>query len=282
MNTMNTTNTAKTRHRLNPEEVARYRKEGYFIFNKPVLSEGRFRGLKDRFESILGELPATERPEAMDVPHFMHPELLSWAFDEDILALVEPIIGSDIALFSTHFICKPKGNGKRVPWHEDSHYWKGMLSPMEVVTVWLAIDPSTRVNGCMKVIPCSHEGPNQGFSDYDRVDPATSVFPSEIKAEQREDERQVYVELQPNECSLHDSRIMHGSEPNTSQTRRCGWTLRFASTAVKFSEEKFAGAHQVYLAKGRDLGGNRYADPTKQYPELMAARGASSRYKNSH
>lgn len=75
---------------------------------------------------------------------------------------------------------------------------------------------------------------------------------------------------------------MHGSEPNTSQIRRCGWTLRFASRACKFNNEKFAGAHQVYLAKGRDIGGNIYADPTKKYPEVMTARGASSRYKNSH
>lgn len=275
-------NTTTIPPRLNPNEVSQYRKEGYFIFNQPVLPGEKFQGLKDCFEGILANLPATERPESMDVPHFMHPELLNWAFDENILALVEPILGPDIALFATHFICKPKGNGKRVPWHEDSAYWKGLVEPMELVTVWLAIDPSTKVNGCMKVIPRSHEGPNKGFSDYDPVDIATSVFGTEIKKAQREDERQVYVELQPNECSLHDARIMHGSEPNTSQIRRCGWTLRFASTAVKFNEEKFAGAHHVYLAKGRDLGGNTYADPTPAYPEVMAARGASSRYKNSH
>jgi ectoine hydroxylase-related dioxygenase (phytanoyl-CoA dioxygenase family) len=218
----------------------------------------------------------------MDVPHFMHPELLKYAFDENILALVEPIVGPDIALFSTHFICKPKGNGKRVPWHEDSAYWKGLVEPMEVATVWLAIDPSTKVNGCMKVIPRTHVEGQKGFSDYDAVDTATSVFGTEIKKEQRDDDRQVYIELQANECSLHDARIMHGSEPNTSSIRRCGWTMRFASTACKFNEEKFAGAHQVYLAKGRDLGGNRFADPTRAYPEVMAARGASSRYKNSH
>jgi ectoine hydroxylase-related dioxygenase (phytanoyl-CoA dioxygenase family) len=238
--------------------------------------------LKNCFEGILANLPADERPEAMDVPHFMHPELLKYAFDENILALVEPIVGPDIALFSTHFICKPKGNGKRVPWHEDSAYWKGQVEPMEVATVWLAIDPSTKVNGCMKVIPRTHVEGQKGFSDYDPVDTASSVFGTEIKKEQRDDSRQVYIELQANECSLHDSRIMHGSEPNTSSIRRCGWTMRFTSTACKFNEARFAGAHQVYLAKGRDLAGNRYADPTRTYPEVMAARGASSRYKNAH
>lgn len=268
--------------RLTPPEVAQYWSDGYFVFNRPVLPADRFESLKHCFEGILANLPPDERPEAMDVPHFMHPELMEYAFDENILALVEPIVGPDIALFSTHFICKPKGNGKRVPWHEDSAYWKGQIDPMEVVTVWLAIDPSTTGNGCMKVIPRTHVAGQKGFSDYDAVDTATSVFPTEIKKEQRNEDRQVSIELQPNECSLHDSRIIHGSEPNSSPIRRCGWTIRFTSTACKFNEEKFAGAHQVYLARGRDLGGNRYADPTRRYPEVMAARGASTRYKNAH
>jgi hypothetical protein len=268
--------------RLDADDVTRFRDEGFLIFRQPVLSPARFESLKTTFEEILKALPEEERPEAMDVPHFMHPNLLEWALDPLILALVEPITGPDIALFSTHFICKPKGNGKRVPWHEDSAYWKGQVEPMEIVTVWLALDPSTKINGCMKVIPRSHRGPSGGFSDYEEVDASQNVFATEIRKTQRDESRQVHIELQANECSLHDARIQHGSEPNTSSIRRCGWTLRFASSACKFNDEQFAGAHQIYLAKGRDLGGNHYADPTRTYPEVMAARGASSRYKNSH
>ncbi len=268
--------------RLTAAQVTRYRDEGFLVIYEPVLPADRFAGLKTYFEKILADLPAGERPETMDVPHFMHPRLLHWAFDPSILGLVEPIVGPDIALFSTHFICKPQGNGKRVPWHEDSAYWKGKIEPMDVCTVWLAIDPSTRVNGCMMVIPKTHREGRAGFSDYGAVDPRTAVFSSEILEQQRNDARRVYIELEPNQCSLHDARIQHGSEPNTSNVRRCGWTMRFCPTGVKFNQEQFAGGHQVYLAKGRDLGGNSYADPTRAYPEVMAARGESSRYKNSH
>jgi ectoine hydroxylase-related dioxygenase (phytanoyl-CoA dioxygenase family) len=211
----------------------------------------------------------------MDIPHFMHPELFEWAFDDAILDLVEPIVGPDIALFSTHFICKPKGNGKRVPWHEDSAYWKGMIDPMEVVTVWLALDPSTKENGCMMVIPRTHREAQQGFSNYSDVDSAKNVFSIEIIREHRDESKRVYIELQPNQCSLHDGRIQHGSEPNTSNLRRCGWTIRFTSTAVKYAD--FKGGHQVYLARG-----NTYADPARAYPEVMAARSESTKYKHSH
>ncbi len=268
--------------RLTPTQIEQYEQEGYLIYNQPVLPQAKFDSLKAYFEGILNDLPAHERPEAMDVPHFMHPKLLDWALDESILGLVEPIVGPDIALFSTHFICKPTGNGRRVPWHEDSAYWKGRINPMEVVTVWLALDPSTRINGCMKVIPRTHAEGRKGFSDYDDVDPTQNVFAIEVRASQRDDSKQVYVELQPNECSLHNSRIIHGSEPNSSNFRRCGWTLRFCSTKVRFDYEMFKGAHVVYLAQGNDHGGNTYADPTRTYPEVIKARGKSGQYKNSH
>jgi hypothetical protein len=268
--------------RLSPSQVEHYQREGYLVFDKPVLPLARFEGLRSYFEGILADLPGSERPEAMDVPHFMHPKLLEWALDEAILSLVTPILGENLALFSTHFICKPKGNGKRVPWHEDSAYWKGKIAPMEVCTVWLAIDPSTRANGCMMVIPRTHREAQKGFSDYENVDLSRSVFGSEIVKGQRDDSRRVYIELEPNQCSLHDARIQHGSEPNTSDIRRCGWTLRFCPTRVKFNHEAFAGAHQVYLARGRDVGGNVYADPARAYPEVLAKRGMSNSYKNSH
>lgn len=267
---------------LSSSDVEFYRNEGYLIYRSPVLEHSRFEALRAYFEEILDDLATDQRPEAMDVPHFVYPKLLEWAFDARILSLVEPILGPNLALFSTHFICKPKGNGKRVPWHEDSAYWKGRIEPMEVCTVWLALDPSTRENGCMMVIPKTHITGSKGFSEYDAVDADKNVFSSEIKPILRDDSKRVYIELEPNQCSLHDARIMHGSEPNTSAIRRCGWTIRFTSTAVKFNEDKFDGAHVVYLAKGKDLGGNTYADPSKAYPDVMAKRGASAVYRHSH
>lgn len=74
---MNTcTTTAATNRRLTSEQVDHYRREGYLVFMQPVLSEGKFNGLKACFERILAALPFGSRPEAMDVPHFLHPELL--------------------------------------------------------------------------------------------------------------------------------------------------------------------------------------------------------------
>lgn len=259
-----------TAGRLNEAQVKHYRNEGYLIYQQPVLPEGEFRALKDHFEGILASLDAEVRPETMDVPHFVHPELFQWLFADEVLDLVQPILGPDIALFSSHFICKPKGDGRRVPWHEDSAYWRGQMDPMDVVTVWLALDPSLEENGCMRVIPRALHG----YSEYDPCDPAKNVFATEIRKGQFDESKAVSAILRPNQCSLHDGRIIHGSNANQSNMRRCGYTMRYISTHTKFHPRPW---HQIYLARGKDHAGNAYADAGKAYPELARFREKSGK-----
>jgi hypothetical protein len=262
---------AITQPRLSPAQVESFLQEGYLVFNDQVFPADKLAGLKACFEKILADRPADKRPEAMDVPHFSYPELFEWLFADEVLDLVEPILGPDIALFSSHFICKPHGNGKRVPWHEDSAYWKGMMDKSEVCTVWLAIDPSRRENGCMQVIPHSHRTGKKGFSDYEPVDAAKNVFSKEIVKPQVDDRIAVALELEPGQASLHDGRIIHGSDANTSPLRRCGYTMRYISTRTRFNHERNQ-LHQIYLARGRDHAGNQYADPARSYADIAGER----------
>jgi len=250
-----------TKPRLGATELSFFRDEGYLLFNQPVLAQDRFAALRDHFEGMLAEWlrdPRMRSPEHMDVPHFLSPELFRWIFDDDVLDLVEPILGPDIALFSTHFICKPALSGKRVPWHEDSAFWSNRLEPPQVVTVWLAIDPSTPDNGCMQVIPGTH---GNGFSDY--VDVGDAVFTAEIKPGQYDASRAVDCVLQPNEASLHDGRLIHGSSANQGTMRRCGFTMRFVSASTRLTDHRANQDFPLYLARGHDRFGHCTGDPTR-------------------
>jgi hypothetical protein len=83
--------------------------------------------------------------------------------------------------------------------------------------------------------------------------------------------------LAPNHCSLHDGKLIHGTDSNPSDIRRGGHTMRHISTRVKSDSEKYP-RHPVYLARGRDHAGNTCADPAKSHAELMKfrlARGQS-------
>lgn len=251
---------SRTQPRLTAKEVEIFKTEGYLLYKKPVLSSEKFNSLSARFDKILERKPDGLRPENLDMPHLFHPDLLEWIFDDNILDLVEPLLGPDLALFASGFFSKPKGDGRQVAWHEDSFYWKGRLDPMEVCTVWLALDKSDKGNGCMKVIPGTHLEAN---SNYRVVEGKKDVFGMEILPEEVDETKAVCLELEPNEASLHHCNLVHSSEPNTSDRRRCGYTIRFVSTRTKVVPRKDGFVHPFYLARGRDHAGNPYCDPTK-------------------
>lgn len=244
--------------RLSEQEVGHFHREGYALPRGQVLPQTDFRDLQAAFDDMLGDWVAQGgRPEAMDVPHFYRPELMRWLLHPAVLDLVEPITGPDILLFSSHFICKPAGDGRRVPWHEDSAYWRGQWEPMDVVTVWLAIDDSDLGNGCMQVVPRSHRG---GYSDYGQL-AERAVFTSEIKAGSFDPTTAVPCVLRAGECSLHHAKAIHGSAANASARRRCGYTMRYISAAARFDAAKNCDVFQIYQARGRNLAGNVLADP---------------------
>ena len=279
------------RPRLDQDQVASYCRDGFLLYNEPVLKPEQFDGLKAHFETLLEAHTKTGlRPESMDTPHFGDHRLFEWVFSKEILDLVEPLVGPNIALFSSHFLAKPAGDGKRVPWHEDSSYWRDLLEPMHVCTVWLSLDASLPENGCMCVIPKALHG----YSDYEEVDGDVNVFKAEInwlknlptdRVREATDSpkgltvRAARCELRPNEASLHDARLIHGSDPNTSNLRRCGYTMRFIPASVLYRRKEHKWPHQVYLARGQGHPDNEYADPTRDYPDLFAARFGTG---NSH
>jgi len=109
-------------------------------------------------------------------------------------------------------------------------------------------------------------GSHAGFWEFGRsmelnanedVDSKENLFPTRIRQNDIQEEQAVYFELEPGECSLHDSRIIHGATPNKSPYRRCGYTMRYFSADTKVIPEANEG-FRIWLARGRDLAGNRY------------------------
>ncbi len=238
--------------KLTTEEIQTYRRDGYVLYHKPLFSPETFARLHTIFEEQLAEKGAKLSDE-LDTPHFRDPRLLDFLLSDEVLDLVEPITGPDIVLWSSHFISKDPYTGRATPWHEDSAFWEGRVSSYDnIVTVWLALDRSTRENGCMRVIPGTH---HNGFSHYVAVDAARNTFTKEI--DHIDEARAVYFELQQDECSLHDSRIVHGAAANTSPYRRTGYTMRYMPATTKMYPEKAPG-HKLWLARGRDHAGNTY------------------------
>ena len=256
---------SRMRSALTESEVEQSREDGYIVLNRPILPQESFERLKAVCDEDLSELTGDEsNPVLLDCPHWRDPRLFEWLFADEMLDLVEPLIGPDVAIFACHVLQKPPGAGKRVPWHEDSAYWKPVLQPMKVASVTIALEPSLPETGGMRVIPGSHR---HGYSDYvDVEDLEENVFNIEIVPDQIDESRAVDQPLLPNEAAIHDCRIMHSSEPNTGQVRRRVLTVRYFPTTSKFDKdarESFKKGFYIYLARGSDHAGNHYSDPTR-------------------
>lgn len=148
----------------------------------------------------------------------------------DVAQGFEPFLADGVALFSSHMISKPPHSATRLSWHTDGSYWP--LRPMNVLTCWLAVDPSTTENGCMQVVAGSHKA--EELRELTRDGSEGNVLASathtdaEVAAMQAEGFEVVDVELQPGDVSIHHPGVIHGSLPNTSPTqRRCGLTIRY-------------------------------------------------------
>ena len=60
-----------------------------------------------------------------------------------------------VSIFRAMIMNKPAGQGTILPWHQDGGaVWALDRDPL--ITIWVALDPATRANGCMEVIPGSH------------------------------------------------------------------------------------------------------------------------------
>lgn len=246
---------------LAPDQVQKFIEDGYVLPEGPVLDDADFQELLSIFE----ENSDRYGEDDLDVIHQRDPRLLKFVMHDAVLDLIQPLVGNDIGLWSSHFISKPPHVGRETPWHEDAAYWDGRMDNWEnVVTVWLALDRVDQGNGCMRVIPGSHLDP---FAQYQEADAATAVFDREIVQGSVDEERAVNFELEPNHCSIHDARIIHGAKANTSPRRRAGYTMRYFPTTSRVVPERNVG-HPIWLARGEDRAGNPFQGSARHMSAL--------------
>lgn len=216
-----------------------------------------------------GKTMVPMRMEWLVEPHVKHAYWLELCRHPRVLDAVESVLGPDIILIMSHIIAKPPRDGLVVKWHQDNTYWPS-VEGTDAITVWLALDDADEGNGCMKVIPSTHAGyPELAKHLTDGED----LLGVEVPVPPEMVERAIPVEMAAGSLSIHDSYVLHGSEANTSERRRAGYTMRYANTKTVRVD---VDAHwvPVYLCRGEDTEAtSRYVDirPGKPLPEFQNA-----------
>jgi hypothetical protein len=223
--------------RLSSAEIARYRDQGWVV---PTyrLPEPKVRGMAEALDALLRANPGV-RPEKLVSAHIEgdngegvrgSARFLELARDAEIVDLVSDVIGDDVVLWGCHVFCKPAGEGYETPWHQDGHYWP--IRPLATCTAWVALEPSTVENGCLRVIPGSHRA--RRLHDHLHEDRTDLTLNQRLASGAFDEAEAADIELEPGQMSLHDVYMIHGAAPNRSTRRRTGVALRYMPASSVF------------------------------------------------
>lgn len=212
---------------LSPGQIEQFNREGYLkpfrIFDAHEANE-----LRAYFNALLANVLASGGSSySISTAHAKYGRVYDVLTHPRIVALVKDLLGANVIAWGSHFFCKMPRDGKTVSWHQDASYWP--LTPARAVTVWLAIDDADVGNACMKFIPGSH---HYGHLTYRMSEDSESNILDQTVENAEGIGQPVYDELKAGECSIHSDLLLHGSEANTSDRRRCGLTLRFCAADV--------------------------------------------------
>lgn len=145
---------------------------------------------------------------------------------QSYFTLLEPFLGRDIKQVAQQIHWKPPGAGLTgYRWHQDLRFRpkRDAFRDIETssVTVGLAVDPSTRENGCLQVVPGSHKLGYLGLSDEGDGQIMKGVSADDqLRAVGLDPADVVWLELEPGDLAIWGLMTVHGSLPNTSDQDR--------------------------------------------------------------
>lgn len=139
---------------------------------------------------------------------------------ERVVRGAEKLLGGEVYHYHSKMIMKDPKVGGAWAWHQDYGYWyqNAVLFPL-LTSVFIAVDPCTRENGCLQVAPGSHLAGrvnhvltgDQAGADPDRVAELVKVCGIE------------HVEMEPGDALFFDCNLLHRSDQNQSDKPR--WSM---------------------------------------------------------
>ncbi|MBY6262759.1 phytanoyl-CoA dioxygenase family protein [Azospirillum sp. 412522] len=243
---------------LSDAQIQGFRDDGY-VSGIPVLDPAEVADLVARTEAFEAERPQ-DVAWAFDIKANL---LLDWVYrlgcNDRLLDAVEDLIGPDLLMTNGVYRNKNPGSAVDYGWHQDSA--RIQVEPCFVIA-YVALSPATPENGCLRVIPGTH----------DRVRPFSLT---EGSGQRRrlvarvidvDESAAVDLALAPGEAGIFHSNLIHGSAPNRSDARRMA--LLYDYTPAEARQNVGHGSGQ--LVRGTDRWGHFAPEPVPE-PGLTEA-----------
>ena len=146
-----------------------------------------------------------------------------------VVDTMEDMLGGEVYHYHSKLTAKEPLEGGAWEWHQDYGYWyhNGCVFPY-MASVMVALDKTTRENGCLQVIRGSHHAGRveHGVLPGDQV----GANPRRVE-EMLKNLDLVYAEMAPGDGLFFHANVMHRSDQNRSPDRR--WTVLFCYNAAR-------------------------------------------------
>ena len=231
---------------LTDAEVVQYRRDGW-VLARGILGPGSVEACQQALTDLAaGRLPARDTVMLYEAGHdpdslsaderidfirkYMDfvpdsPALRMAAMNRRLHRRLDQLLGSGRVLFQEMALVKPPRIGSEKPWHQDASYFR-VTEPGLIVGVWIALDPASKRNGCMELVPGSHRGggvPHVHENDFNRCQIVESYLDRDAR---------IAIEMQPGDALIFHSLLHHFTEPNTSDLRRRAVQFHYHQTGA--------------------------------------------------
>jgi ectoine hydroxylase-related dioxygenase (phytanoyl-CoA dioxygenase family) len=197
---------------------------------------------------------------------------------ESVVNSAEGILDGEVYHYHSKMIMKDAKVGGAWAWHQDYGYWyqNNVLFPL-LTSAYIAVDPATRENGCMQVIPHSHElgridhvlTGDQAGADLNRVNEILKRLPL------------VYVEMDPGDTLFFHANLLHRSDQNHSENPR--WSMICCYNAARNNPYKeahhpnYTPLHKVPDSAIKEAGLKRFSDSQSDVNWLAVEEDVSAK-----
>jgi len=233
----------RVQSKLTPSDIDFYDQNGYLV-KRRLISAGWLGQVEAEIENLhqrMGhqvpdgvgisweEYVHIQQNKPKYIRQLMNSEVVSEGLNEilrsdEVLDVVESLIGPNISLFHSKLLMKAAEHGTITPWHQDYSYWKNPDNQPLMINCMLSLDAATSKNGCIRFVPGSHKGK---LLVHDQAQTSFGLFLPGF-FESRDDS--VVVETEPGDCVFFGPLIIHGSSANQSPNHRRANTFAYNVT----------------------------------------------------
>ena len=258
--------TSWERHRLSEEQLEFFRENGY-LKGVRILTDDQVEALRAELDQLMDPTHPGRHlfheyhsNESTDPNRVVFHALGAWRvmpgfhdllWNPAFLVPAYQLLGAPVRFWHDQLFCKPAKHGGVVAWHQDYSYWT-RTQPMSHLTCWIALDDSTRDNGCLYYVPGSHRWdllPVTGLTgDMDEI--MTVLSP-----EQKDAFRPVPIELKRGQCSFHHPLMVHGSYENRSDRPRRATLINVFRDGVRSASDEVLLTGVPVIPKGSKMEG---------------------------